>query len=103
MVNRTVGMQNWTYLMEGLAGTGKTFVYKYLYNFLRSKGKKVICMAPTGNAACQLMEGRTCHSTLGLPVPITDESTSWFEPGTPGYNNNAGNKFASLLTNNKYF
>uniref|UniRef100_A0AC35FFM5 ATP-dependent DNA helicase n=1 Tax=Panagrolaimus sp. PS1159 TaxID=55785 RepID=A0AC35FFM5_9BILA len=70
------------FYIDGPGGSGKTYVYKTLWHLLRSKGKKVSTMAFTGIAAILLPEGRTCHKTLGLPVPIYADSNSSIKPNT---------------------
>ena len=57
-------------------GSGKTFVYKTLYNLLRSQNKNVCCIAFTGIAATLLPKGMTVHKVLGLPVPLLSDYSS---------------------------
>ncbi|PIC39392.1 hypothetical protein B9Z55_011095 [Caenorhabditis nigoni] len=40
----------------GPEGTGKTFCYKTIYNLLKAKGSKVICVSHIGIAACLLYQ-----------------------------------------------
>jgi len=68
-------IQNCFYI-DGPGGSGKTFVYKTIYYKLRAMGKKVKNMAFTGIAAILLPEGKTIHSTFGLPVPLHRDSNS---------------------------
>jgi hypothetical protein len=68
--------KNRLFFMEGPAGTGKTFTYRVLWQLMKSYGYNVMCAAFTGAAAILLPEGRTLHSSFGLPVPITEDSTS---------------------------
>jgi type II secretory pathway predicted ATPase ExeA len=68
------------FFVSGVAGTGKTHTYKYLYDSLTAKGYKVVCMAFTGVAAALLPNGKTLHSALGLPVPLTRDSESRLQP-----------------------
>jgi RecG-like helicase len=73
-------LDNNMFFMEGAAGTGKTFVYKVVYDILSSIGIKVVCMAYTGVAAALLPNGKTLHSALGLPVPLNKDSQSRLQP-----------------------
>jgi PIF1-like helicase len=68
------------FFVSGVAGTGKTHTYKYLYDSLTAKGYKVVCLAFTGVAAALLPNGKTLHSALGLPVPLTRDSESRLQP-----------------------
>lgn len=62
-----------------MAGTGKTFSYRLLHDIIRAKGGNILTCAFTGVAACLLPNGKTLHATFGLPVPVTDDSKSWFK------------------------
>src|SRR5258705_1960212 len=63
------------FFLQGPAGTGKTFVYGTLCNYLRSKGKIVLCCASSGIAALLLPGGRTSHSRFKIPLEISESST----------------------------
>ena len=69
--------------IDGLAGTGKTFIYTTVYYILKSRGKLVKTMAFTGIAAILLPDGKTVHKTFGLGVPIFSDSTSSFGIESP--------------------
>ena len=60
--------------MHGSGGTGKTFVYNTLCNFLRSQGKIVLCVASSGIAALLLSGGRTSHFRFKIPLAVHDTS-----------------------------
>ena len=64
------------FYIDGPGGSGKTFVYKTIYNLLKSQSKNVCCMAFTGIAATLLPTGKTVHKVLGLPVPLLSDSSS---------------------------
>ena len=71
--------------MQGPAGTGKTFLYKLLCSYFRSKGKIVLCVASSGIAALLLPGGRTSHSRFKIPIMIHESSTCAISPNTrPG-------------------
>ena len=47
-----------------------------LYNLLSSKNINVLSMAFAGIAATSLPQGKTVHKSLGLPVPLYNDSSS---------------------------
>jgi DNA replication protein DnaC len=53
--------------INGLAGTGKTFVLGHIVRELTNLGKRTVCSAFTGAAALLLPQGITCHRLFGLP------------------------------------
>ncbi|CEF61639.1 DNA helicase Pif1 like family and P-loop containing nucleoside triphosphate hydrolase domain-containing protein [Strongyloides ratti] len=57
-------------MIEGPAGTGKTYVYQMISTYLRTEGKKYVNLASTGIAASLLPEGQTVHSFLKMPLNI---------------------------------
>ncbi|CEF59793.1 DNA helicase Pif1 like family and P-loop containing nucleoside triphosphate hydrolase domain-containing protein [Strongyloides ratti] len=57
-------------MIEGPAGTGKTYVYQMISTYLRTEGKTYVNLASTGIAASLLPEGQTVHSFLKLPLNI---------------------------------
>ena len=56
-------------LIEGAAGTGKSFFVKQLINQIQSSN--VVCTAYTGSAASGLPNGKTTHSCFGLECRTT--------------------------------
>lgn len=56
------------FFLHGPAGTGKTFVYNTVCNFVRSLGSIVLCVASSGIAALLLTGGRTAHSMFKIPI-----------------------------------
>ena len=64
------------FYIDGLGGSGKTFVYTTSYNLLKSQNKNDCSMAFTGIAATLLPKGMTVHKVLGLPVPLLSDSSS---------------------------
>ena len=63
------------HFVQGPVGTGKTFLYKVLCNYLQSNGKIVLCVAFSGTAALLLPGGRTSHSRFKIPIVINESST----------------------------
>ncbi len=50
------------FFLEGTGGTGKTYLYRTLCSYYRSKGFPVLCVASTGIASLLLPGGRTVYS-----------------------------------------
>jgi len=57
-----------TFFVDGLGGTGKTFLYSYLLNTVRAQGRVTIVVASSGIVALLLDGGRIAHSRLKIPV-----------------------------------
>ena len=72
--NQNINNTNCCYI-DGPGGSGKTFIYKTLYNILKSKNKNVCNMAFTGIVATLLPKGKTVHKVYGLPVPLLSDSS----------------------------
>jgi hypothetical protein len=56
------------FFVDGLGGTGKTFLYSYLLSTMRAQGQVVVVVASSNIAALLLDGGRTTHSHLKIPV-----------------------------------
>ncbi len=54
--------------VEGRAGTGKSFLARYLYTEVTAAGEPVVNVATTGQAALGMPSGATAHSVFGIPV-----------------------------------
>ena len=54
--------------MDGLGGSGKTFLYKTLIYYFLSIGKRILSMAWAGIASILLPKGMTSHRTFRLPL-----------------------------------
>lgn len=64
--------------LTGKAGTGKSTIVKEALDRLKSAGKKVVAIAPTGVAANNI-EGQTIHSMFNLvPFGVLDFETCQF-------------------------
>uniref|UniRef100_A0AAF5DJB3 ATP-dependent DNA helicase n=2 Tax=Strongyloides stercoralis TaxID=6248 RepID=A0AAF5DJB3_STRER len=57
-------------MIEGPAGTGKTYVYQMISIYLKIEGKTYINLASTGIAASLLPEGQTIHSFIKMPLNV---------------------------------
>ena len=64
------------FFLDGLGGSGKTYLYNTLISHLNRQNKIVLSYATTGIAADLLIGGRTAHSGMKLPIPILETSTS---------------------------
>ena len=56
------------FFLHGPAGTGKTYVYNGLCNFVRSKSWVVLEVASSGISALLIAGGRTAHSMFKIPI-----------------------------------
>jgi len=56
------------FFVDGLSGTGKTFLYNCLLNIVRAQGRVAIVVASSGIAALLLDGGRTAHSRFKIPM-----------------------------------
>ncbi len=63
------------YFVDGPGGTGKTFLYTQVLNYIRSKNKIALAVASSGIAALLLPGGRTAHSRLKIPIKLNSSST----------------------------
>ena len=62
------------YFVYGYGGTGKTYLYKTLTAYLRSKEEIVLNVASSGIAALLLEGGRTAHSRFAIPINVVENS-----------------------------
>jgi ATP-dependent DNA helicase PIF1 len=66
------------FIVAGPAGTGKTLWTNALTATLRSQGSNVMCVASSALAASLMLEGKTAHSALRIPIPAHEDSfCSW--------------------------
>jgi hypothetical protein len=56
------------FFVDGLGGTGKTFLYSYLLSTVRAQGRVTIVVASSGIAALLLDGGHTAHSCFKILV-----------------------------------
>ncbi len=56
------------FFVDGLGGTGKTFLYSCLLSTVRAQGRVVIVVASSSIVALLLDGGRTAHSRFKIPV-----------------------------------
>ena len=56
--------------MDGPRGTGKTFIYRTLIAYYKSKGKIILATTSSGIAVTLLPGGRTAHSQFKIPINV---------------------------------
>ncbi|POS82310.1 hypothetical protein EPUL_006433, partial [Erysiphe pulchra] len=66
------GLRPNTFFLQGPAGTGKTFLYKVLCNYYRSKGDIFLCVASSGIASLLLPGRSIAHSQFRIPIDCPD-------------------------------
>lgn len=64
------------FFLQGVGGTGKTFLYTTLCHHFRAQDKIVLCVASSGIAAELLPDGQTSHSQFQIPLNIHQDSTT---------------------------
>jgi hypothetical protein len=64
------------FFLDAPAGSGKTFVLNSFLALERSKGRRTCAVASSGIAATLLRDGRTAHSTFGIPLNVDPGSSS---------------------------
>ncbi len=62
-----------SFFLDALRGTAKTFTIRAIQPILRLRGQKFIAVATFAIAALPLENGRTAHSTFGIPIPCFSE------------------------------
>ncbi|XP_076949283.1 uncharacterized protein LOC143621878 [Bidens hawaiensis] len=68
------------FFVYGYGGTGKTFLWKTLFAFIRSEGKIVLSVASSGIASLLLSGGRTAHSRFPIPINLVEDSLCYIKP-----------------------
>lgn len=67
------------FFIDGIAGTGKTFVYQALIYELIQAGFNVGVCATTGTASSLLPDGQTMHKMVGIPIRESPEDNKGYE------------------------
>jgi hypothetical protein len=60
------------FFVDGLGGTGKTFLYRALLAKVRSQNKLDVAIATSGGAASIMPSGRTAHSRFKIPLTVDE-------------------------------
>jgi hypothetical protein len=66
--------QGGVFFLDGLRGSGKTFVYSVLLASVCNEGHVALAIASSGIAALLLQGRRTSHSTFKIPIDIHKDS-----------------------------
>jgi len=66
--NVMVTVNRLAFFVDGLGGTGKTFLCSCLLSTVRAQGRVAVAVASSGIAALLLDGGRTTHSRFKIPV-----------------------------------
>ncbi|XP_073302992.1 uncharacterized protein [Primulina huaijiensis] len=70
------------FFVYGYGGTGKTFVWKTLSAYMRSKGEIILNVTSSGIASLLLSGERTAHSRFAIPFNPNEESTCNIKQGS---------------------
>lgn len=60
------------FFVDGLGGTGKTYLYRALFATIRSQSLIALAVATSGIATSILPGGRTAHSRFKIPLESDD-------------------------------
>eukprot|EP00889_Picochlorum_renovo_P007452 jgi/Picre1/34482/NNA_001950.t1 len=71
-----------TFFLDGIGGSGKTYLYKCLIHTLRCEGLRVIAVASSGLAALLLPRATTAHKRFRIPIQINADSICAINRGT---------------------
>ncbi|XP_020963893.1 uncharacterized protein LOC110265302 [Arachis ipaensis] len=68
IMNTVDRRESGVFFIDGPGGAGKTFLYRAIIAYLRSKGYIVLVTASSGIAATLLPSGRIAHSRFKIPI-----------------------------------
>lgn len=68
--------ENKIFFIDSPGGTGKTFLLNTIIKKVLINKKIPISVASSGIAALLLINGKTAHSTFGIPIEVTENSSS---------------------------
>jgi hypothetical protein len=74
------------FYVDGPGGTGKTFLYNTIINYISGKADTIVSTATTGIASTLLLGANTYHSTFKLFPPINSESVCNIKPNSEAAN-----------------
>ncbi len=66
------------FFVDGLGGTGKTFLYSCLLSTMHARGWVTIVVASSGIVALLLDGGRTAHSRFKILVQGLNSTSTWY-------------------------
>ena len=73
-MDHVLNKKSQVFFVDGLGGTGKTFLYMALFARVHSEGLIAIATATSGIAASILPGGRTAHSMFKIPIKLASNS-----------------------------
>jgi len=74
IINSVMNKQPNLFFVIGHGGTGKTFLWNTIINYLRAQRKIVLTVASSGVASLLLPNGRTAHSRFRIPIDVDELS-----------------------------
>lgn len=74
--------QGGVFFLYGYGGTGKTYMWRTLASYIRSKKQICLTVASSGIASLLLPGGRTAHSMFKIPIPTMESSTCNIDKGS---------------------
>ncbi|XP_050889653.1 uncharacterized protein LOC127094939 [Lathyrus oleraceus] len=70
------------FFLYGYGGTGKTYMWRTLASYIRSKKQICLTVASSGIASLLLPGGRMTHSMFKIPIPTMESSTCNIDKGS---------------------
>jgi ATP-dependent DNA helicase PIF1 len=70
------------FFLYGHGGTRKTYMWRTLASYIRSRKQIVLAVASSGIASLLLPGGRTAHSKFKIPIPTLESSTCNIDKGS---------------------
>ncbi|XP_050878203.1 uncharacterized protein LOC127082025 [Lathyrus oleraceus] len=74
--------QGGVFFLYGYGGTGKTYMWRTLASYIRSKKQICLTVASSGIASLLLPGSRTTHSMFKIPIPTMESSTCNIDKGS---------------------
>ncbi|XP_050915713.1 uncharacterized protein LOC127130792 [Lathyrus oleraceus] len=74
--------QGGVFFLYGYGGTGKTYMWRTLASYIRSKKQICLTVASSGISSLLLPGGRTAHSLFKIPIPTMESSTCNIDKGS---------------------
>ncbi|XP_076032444.1 uncharacterized protein LOC143020167 [Oratosquilla oratoria] len=81
-IDRGLETNHRLFYLDAPGGSGKTFLYNMIHDYLVAQNVAVSTSAWTGIAATLLKNGKTLHSVFKLPVPLTETITCNIPPNS---------------------
>lgn len=83
VVDRVQSHKPGLFFISGFGGAGKTYLWRALASYFRSKGEIVLTVASSGIASLLIPGGRTAHSRFCIPLIVNEDSTCNIAHGSP--------------------